>query len=81
MKIITTYYIYQNWVAHHNSGKIHISSCSFCKNGQGRDLTETEKEVGKSGVWIGPFSSFELANEYLEKFNFIETSNCENCIN
>lgn len=54
------FYIYYNWHANQDN-KIHRGSCGFCKYGFG-----TKGIRGKKGVFIGPFSTPELAEEFLK---------------
>jgi hypothetical protein len=55
------YYFYHNW-ASDQKNKIHLGSCGYCKHGTG--MHKSEKR-GKSGVWIGPFSSLDLCHDYI----------------
>jgi hypothetical protein len=41
--------------------KIHIYTCGFCTWGSSRDI---DKEVGRNGVWIGPFKTPEQAEKF-----------------
>ncbi len=56
------YYIYYNEPNKKEKEiKIHSHNCGFCAWGAGR---KTVKEVGKNGVWIGPFKTPEQAEEF-----------------
>lgn len=50
--------------------KIHTHDCGFCAWGIGRDI---EKEAGRNGVWIGPFSTKEQAEKFAK--NIINPDN------
>lgn len=42
--------------------KIHTYNCGFCAWGSGRDST---KQVGRNGVWIGPFKTVIQAKYFI----------------
>ena len=51
------YYIYENWVAHGHTARVHSGDCHFCNNGQG-----IHKNAGdNNGRWLGSFDTFEIA--------------------
>ncbi len=43
--------------------KIHIHNCGFCAWGSGRNST---KQVGRNGVWIGPFKTVIQAEDFIK---------------
>lgn len=57
------YYFYHNWQAGQKN-KIHKATCSRCSFGSGRNLSKPPKR-GENGVWIGPFSSLVLCEDYV----------------
>jgi hypothetical protein len=59
------YYFYHNWQAGQDN-KIHIATCGFCRYGTGRNL-QTPPTRGENGVWIGPFSTLALCQDYIIK--------------
>ena len=70
------FYYYHNWKAKMDN-RVHLNSCKNCNNGMGM-RTNTIK--GKNGVWVGPFSTIELAlnwaTKYSNKPNPIKLHNC-----
>lgn len=56
--------------------KIHGHNCGYCAFGSGRVI---EKEPGKNGVWIGPFSSTEQAESFARKILMIEDVSSHSC--
>lgn len=61
----TIYYYYHNWQAGQNN-MIHKGDCRFCNYGFGMRHNVNR---GENGVWVGPFSSLELAHQYLNERN------------
>jgi hypothetical protein len=58
--------------------KVHIYNCGFCAFGSGRDATQ---EPGRNGVWIGPFSSKEQADNFATLVLNISTVSSHSCCN
>lgn len=54
------FYLYHNWAAGQEN-KIHLESCAHCNYGFGQRRIQIR---GRNGVWIGPFDTPELAEEY-----------------
>jgi hypothetical protein len=76
MKKVINYFIYHNWRAKKNQATIHKESCRDCNSGVGKRAV---KEVGKNGVWIGPFKSKQLAEDYVERVG-MSVKHCSRCI-
>jgi hypothetical protein len=55
---------------------IHSHDCGFCTWGSGR---ETVKEVGRNGVWIGPFRSTDQAETFARNVLIIENVSRHSC--
>ena len=59
------YYLYYNEPNKNRKDiKIHIHTCGFCAWGSGRNI---KTEAGRNGVWIGPFSTKEQAENFAIK--------------
>ena len=69
------YYFYHNWDSDQKN-KIHMGDCKQCNYGTG--MRKIQKR-GKSGVWIGPFSTLEFCRTYIAeilKLPLVEPHNC-----
>jgi hypothetical protein len=58
---------------------IHKHTCGHCAWGSGK---QGEKEPGKNGVWMGPFSTDEQVKEYVGTFmhEYLErVRQCSDC--
>jgi hypothetical protein len=69
------FYFYYNWQAG-QINMIHRGSCAKCKWGTGMRV---EVKRGANGVWIGPFSSVDLAKNYVRKYHKID-ADLHNCV-
>lgn len=70
------FYYYHNWTAN-QTNKIHSGSCGFCVYSSGRNVQPVNR--GQNGVWIGPFSSIELAQQYVMN-HFGHNTDLHDCI-
>ena len=72
------FYYYQNWQADLEN-KIHRATCRFCVFG-----SEMHHNIliarGENGVWIGPFSSFEQCQHYVQNRLHLPPTPCQVCI-
>lgn len=62
------FYIYYNWQAKKNIGTIHKENCGHCNYGRGKRVNAN---VGQNGVWIGPFATRRLAEEFCTRIGII----------
>lgn len=67
------WFIYENWTATRNSGRIHRGSCGHCQHGAGKRQKIT---AGRCGVWIGPFGKKEDAENYIKRRGLDGGSRC-----
>lgn len=58
--------------------KIHNHDCGFCAWGSGRD---SDKEVGRNGVWIGAFELLTQAENFAKDVIKIDDVSYCSCIN
>ncbi len=58
--------------------KVHLHSCGFCAFGSGRKTTQ---EPGRNGVWIGPFSNKEQAENFAKLTLNTNEVSCHQCCN
>lgn len=68
------FYIYENWRAHGHTMRIHVGSCSFCRDGTGIHR-ETR---GGNGKWHGPFDSYQNARSIADRSQ-AQVSDCRFC--
>ena len=68
------YFVYENWVAHGHSARVHVSDCSYCNNGQGIHPGASEQH----GCWLGPFTAMNEAIFVAEKLGCV-VSKCKRC--
>ncbi len=61
------YYVYYNWQAKPNVGTIHLDTCGHCNSGIGKRQDAVQ---GINGEWVGPFNTFELAEESIRNINY-----------
>ena len=67
------WFIYENWTATRNSGRIHRGSCGHCQNGAGK---HQQIAKGRCGVWIGPFGKKEDAEKYIKRRGLDGSGSC-----
>lgn len=68
------FYIYENWVAHGHTARIHRGECSFCKEGKGAHGTINERH----GRWHGPFRTYSEAYKTAVKIGG-KVLDCQHC--
>ncbi|MCX6291533.1 MAG: hypothetical protein NT126_07185 [Bacteroidetes bacterium] len=67
LKNLRGYYFYYNEpTIKDRKNLIHIHFCGRCAYGTGI-LKDENKEPGKNGVWIGPFSTVTQVNQFVKK--------------
>ncbi len=71
------FYYYRNWQAYQNN-KIHRATCGKCQYGTG---SRANVNRGQNGVWIGPFSSLALCEQFVEQELHQEPNHCNLCFN
>ncbi len=73
------FYIYENWQAGPHKAVIHLGSCGFCKEGQGRAGGYDPRHA----EWHGPFSTVKEAriasNTLSEVVNRKDCRRCVSC--
>lgn len=69
------FYYYQNWQAGQQNF-IHRDICGICNYGTGMHQNVVR---GQNGVWIGPFTTLELAVQYVQGLG--EAINIHGCCN
>ncbi len=71
------FYYYHNWRANQEN-KIHRADCGYCVYGTGR-MHQTPIVRGEHGVWIGPFSTLQLCQDYVNDLG-LPPNTCQVCI-
>ena len=61
-----SYHIYENWVAHGHSARVHLSECPFCNDGKGIHPNVSDD----NGRWHWPFKTL------LEATLFAQIAGC-----
>lgn len=74
---LPVYYYYHNWTAN-QLNKIHIGTCGFCRYGSGSHNNPPVNR-GENGVWIGPFSTLQLCQDYVNDLG-LPPNTCQVCI-
>ena len=67
------YYVYQNW--HRVRARVHLGTCSHCKNGQGTQ----PQDSGQNGKWHDPFDSKDAAITLMLSFRYADSDLCKVC--
>ncbi len=52
-----SYYIYENWQAGPHKAVIHVGSCGFCNDGEGRAGGYDPRHA----KWLGPYETLDAA--------------------
>jgi hypothetical protein len=71
------FYIYENWTAKRNSGRVHVGECNHCNHGNGKRRVV---QRGRCGAWIGPFGKKEDAEKYINRRELHGGGSCR-CLN
>ena len=69
------YYYYHNWTAGQKN-MIHKGNCGECKFGLGKKGKQVR---GEHGVWVGPFETVELVQDYIRKKLLLPTPELHSC--
>ena len=70
-----TYHVYENWTVRPKKARIHFSNCRYCNDGKG---TNKPKKEGRNGRWLGPFDTFQEAQEAALRTGN-KPSECKHC--
>ena len=76
-EVESVFYFYHNWQAG-KENKIHKGSCGYCNYGSGMHQGNIR---GLNGIWVGPFSSLVLCNDYIVNRLQLELAQTHKCCN